>query len=190
MCLHWYSSRPWLLFASWVRLIESVLKSYCNQTLAIKCFWLTKLLLTDFTRHQVTLHLCLSNPLAFSSLLVGSGQWAWSVPCSVGSDYSVDCSVSTCYCLFSGDMFRRAIFSSTLPDRDSSAQLSLLEYQCLLVVSIYFSPAPLWPLFWKISSVPWRIFLKNKVDLSQCAMLDAERPTANATLGNDESVWS
>lgn len=37
----------------------------------------------------------------------------------LGSDYSVDCSASTCYCLLSGDM--RAVFSTTLPTRNRLA---------------------------------------------------------------------
>lgn len=36
---------------------------------------------TAFTPHWVTLHLHLSCLSSFLSLLVGSGQWAWSVPC-------------------------------------------------------------------------------------------------------------
>lgn len=36
----------------------------------------------------------------------------------------------------------------------------------------------------------WLHLPGNKIDLSQCGMRSTERPTANATLEYDESVWS
>lgn len=65
----------------------------------------------------------------------------------LGSDYSVDCSASTCYCLLSDDMFRSVLFSATSPAGDGLARWSFLEYQCHLVFSISSprssTPAPL-----------------------------------------------
>lgn len=48
----------------------------------------------------------------------------------LGSDYSVDCSASTCYCLLSGE----GDFS-TLPARDGLAQWRFPEYQHLVSIS-------------------------------------------------------
>lgn len=105
----------------------------------------------------------------------------------LGSDYSVDCSASTCYCLLCGDMFRRAVFSATLPGRDGLAQWSFLEYQCLLIFFyLFFSDRFS---IWNMCPALWHL-PENKTDLSRCSMHDAEQTTANATLAYDEALWS
>lgn len=75
----------------------------------------------------------------------------------LGSDCSVDCRASTCYCLLSGDMFGRAVFSTTLASlrMDRHSGVSWNTKASLL----YLSPPP--PLLlsdpssiWKICSAP------------------------------------
>ena len=199
-----FFSISWFRFR--VRLIKSALQSYCNQTLGMKMLLAHRTSLDWFhpsSSNSPSLPVLPAHP----PFVCASWQRAMSlVSPLLGSDYSVDCSASTCYCLLSGDMFRRAVFSTTLPTRDGLAQPSFLEYQCLLLLLLLlrrrlvlcllylFPPAPLRPLLY-LRDTPGAlahscIFLEIKLTWAGVPVRDTERPTASATLGYDESVWS
>lgn len=95
----------------------------------------------------------------------------------LGSDYSVDCSASTCYCLLSCE----GGLSATLPARDGLAAVAFPR----IPIPPFFSPSISPPRrLRRLNGVAQRLGTSrrlpgNKFDLSQCAVLDTGWPTAN-----------